>query len=261
VTLATAGKHEFLAPIHLQYVLEDKFILEKCECILVKNLRNRLIETNNEKKYSDSHKIIIKNDIDKIIIYSDSKFGTIRLQGNVISLAKGLNSFCLCNLRIIQKEYNNTQKQNYSFTLQYMYSLTYSLFTRLTQYHTVNKNTVFLYLHNIFHKCNNVPTGQETLPSLRTLTLAVSKVNINNVQKSELPATIVKDLPKITERFLSLKIHNDDFINWYTYINNIRYSEHYGVKITSCRCKKVGTTNTEIWWYHTMNRQAVVHIQ
>jgi len=257
LTLATAGKHEFLAPIHLQYVLEDKFILEKCECIIVKNLRNRLTEANEEKRYSDLHKIKIENNINKIIIYSDSKFGTIRLQGNVISLAKGLNSFCLCNLRIIQKEYNDTQKQNYSFTL----NVQPNIYTRLTQYHTVNKNTIFLYLHNIFHTCKNVPTGQETLPSLRTLTLAVSRVNINTVQKSELPATIVKDLPKITERFLSLKIHNDDFINWYTYINNIAYNVHYGVKITSCRCKKVGTTNTEIWWYNTMNRQAVVHIQ
>jgi hypothetical protein len=85
LTLATAGKHEFLAPIHLQYVLEDKFILEKCECIQVKNLKNRLVKANNEKKYGDSHKIIIENNISKIIIYSDSKFGTIRLQGNVIS--------------------------------------------------------------------------------------------------------------------------------------------------------------------------------
>jgi len=77
LTLATAGKHEFLAPIHLQYVLEDKFILEKCECIIVKNLRNRLTEANEEKRYSDLHKIKIENNINKIIIYSDSKFGTI----------------------------------------------------------------------------------------------------------------------------------------------------------------------------------------
>jgi hypothetical protein len=173
LTLATAGKHEFLAPIHLQYVLEDKFILEKCECIIVKNLRNRLTEANEEKRYSDLHKIKIENNINKIIIYSDSKFGTIRLQGNVISLAKGLNSFCLCNLRIIQKEYNDTQKQNYSFTL----NVQPNIYTRLTQYHTVNNNTIFLYLHNIFHTCKNVPTGQETLPSLRTLTLAVSRVS------------------------------------------------------------------------------------
>jgi hypothetical protein len=65
-----------------------------------------------------------------------------------------------------------------------------------------------------------------------------NKVNIDNAQGRELPATIVKDLPKITERFLSLKIHNDNFINWYTFINNIRYNEHYGVRITSCQCKK-----------------------
>jgi hypothetical protein len=128
LTLATAGKHEFLAPIHLQYVLEDKLILEKCECIQVKSLKNRLVEANNEKKYGDSHKIIIENNINKIIIYSDSKFGTVRLQGNVISLAKGLNSFCLCNLRTIQKEYNNSQNQNYIFTL----SIQPNIFTRLT---------------------------------------------------------------------------------------------------------------------------------
>ena len=73
MTLATAGKHEFLAPIHLQYVLEDKFILEKCECIQVKNLRNRLAEANTEKEYGDSHKILIENNINKVIIYSDSK--------------------------------------------------------------------------------------------------------------------------------------------------------------------------------------------
>jgi hypothetical protein len=176
----------------------------------VKNLKNLIIETNNEKKYSDSHKITIENNINKLIIYLDSKFGTIRLQGNVISLAKGLNSFCLCNLRIIQKEYNDTQKQDYQFTL----TVQPNIFTRLTPYHTINKNTLFLYLHNIFHICKNVPTGQETLPSLRTLTLAISKVNVNNLQESELPATIVKDLPKVTERFLSLKIHNDDFISW-----------------------------------------------
>ena len=98
MTLATAGKHEFLAPIHLQYVLEDKFILEKCECILVKNLRSRLAEANTEKEYGDSHKILIENNINKVIIYSDSKFGTVRLQGNVLSLARGINSFCLSNL-------------------------------------------------------------------------------------------------------------------------------------------------------------------
>jgi hypothetical protein len=106
-----------------------------------------------------------------------------------------------------------------------------------------------------------VPIGQETLPSLRTLTLAVSKVNIYNAEKQDFPASIIKDLPKITERFLSLKIHNDEFNDWYTYINNIRCNEHYGIKIISCRCKVVGTTNTEIWWYRTMNRQAVVNIQ
>ena len=174
MTLETAGKHEFLAPIHLQYVLEDKFILEKCECIQVNSLKKRLIETNNEKEYGDSHKILIENNINKVLIYSDSKFGTVRLQGNVLSLARGLHSFCLCNLRKIQNEYNTSQNQNYIFTL----CIQPNLFTRLTQYHAVNKNTVFLYLHNIFHICKSVPTGQETLPSLRTLALAVSRVNI-----------------------------------------------------------------------------------
>jgi hypothetical protein len=257
LTLATAGKHKFLAPIHLQYVLEDKFILEKCECIQVTNLKNRLAEANNEKKYGDSHKIIIENNINKVIIYSDSKFGTIRLQGNVLSLARGLNVFCLCNLRKLQKEYNNSQNRNYIFTL----SIQPNLFTRLTRYHAINENSIFLYLHNIFHICKNVPTGQETLPSLRTLALAVSKVNIHNTEKQDIPASIIKDLPKITNRFLSLKIHNDKFNSWYTYINNIRYNEPYGIRISSCRCKKVGTTDTEIWWYRTMNRQAVVNIQ
>jgi hypothetical protein len=162
----------------LQYVLEDKFILEKCECILVKNLRSRLAEANTEKEYGDSHKILIENNINKVIIYSDSKFGTVKLQGNVLSLARGINSFCLCNLRKIQNEYNNSQNQNYIFAL----SIQPNLFTRLTQYHTTNKSTTFLYLHNIFHICKNVPTGQETLPLLRTLALAVSKVNINNTE-------------------------------------------------------------------------------
>jgi hypothetical protein len=105
-----------------------------------------------------------------------------------------------------------------------------------------------------------VPTGQETLPSLRTLALAVSKVNINNTENQDLPTSIIKDLPKITNRFLSLKINNNNFNNWYTYINNIRYNEPYGIRVSSCRCQKVGTTNTEIWWYSTMNRQAVVNI-
>jgi hypothetical protein len=256
LTLATAGKHEFLAPIHLQYVLEDKFILEKCECILVKNLRSRLAEANTEKEYRDSHKILIENNINKVIIYSDSKFGTVKLQGNVLSLARGINSFCLCNLRKIQNEYNNSQNQNYIFAL----SIQPNLFTRLTQYHTTNKSTTFLYLHNIFHICKNVPTGQETLPLLRTLALAVSKVNINNTENQDLPTSIIKDLPKITNRFLSLKINNNNFNNWYTYVNNIRYNEPYGIRVSSCRCQKVGTTNTEIWWYSTMNRQAVVNI-
>jgi hypothetical protein len=256
LTLATAGKHEFLAPIHLQYVLEDKFILEKCECILVKNLRSRLAEANTEKEYGDSHKILIENNINKVIIYSDSKFGTVKLQGTVLSLARGINSFCLCNLRKIQNEYNNSQNQNYIFAL----SIQPNLFTRLTQYHTTNKSTTFLYLHNIFHICKNVPTGQETLPSLRTLALAVSKVNINNTENQDLPTSIIKDLPKITNRFLSLKINNNNFNNWYTYVNNIRYNEPYGIRVSSCRCQKVGTTNTEIWWYSTMNRQAVVNI-
>jgi len=254
--LTLAGKHEFLAPIHLQYVLEDKFILEKCECILVKNLRSRLAEANTEKEYGDSHKILIENNINKVIIYSDSKFGTVKLQGNVLSLARGINSFCLCNLRKIQNEYNNSQNQNYIFAL----SIQPNLFTRLTQYHTTNKSTTFLYLHNIFHICKNVPTGQETLPSLRTLALAVSKVNINNTENQDLPTSIIKDLPKITNRFLSLKINNNNFNNWYTYVNNIRYNEPYGIRVSSCRCQKVGTTNTEIWWYSTMNRQAVVNI-
>jgi hypothetical protein len=254
--LTLAGKHEFLAPIHLQYVLEDKFILEKCECILVKNLRSRLAEANTEKEYGDSHKILIENNINKVIIYSDSKFGTVKLQGNVLSLARGINSFCLCNLRKIQNEYNNSQNQNYIFAL----SIQPNLFTRLTQYHTTNKSTTFLYLHNIFHICKNVPTGQETLPLLRTLALAVSKVNINNTENQDLPTSIIKDLPKITNRFLSLKINNNNFNNWYTYVNNIRYNEPYGIRVSSCRCQKVGTTNTEIWWYSTMNRQAVVNI-
>jgi hypothetical protein len=256
LTLETAGKHEFLAPIHLQYVLEDKFILEKCECIQVSSLKKRLAETNNEKEYGDSHKILIENNINKVIIYSDSKFGTVKLQGNVLSLARGINSFCLCNLRKIQNEYNNSQNQNYIFAL----SIQPNLFTRLTQYHTTNKSTTFLYLHNIFHICKNVPTGQETLPSLRTLALAVSKVNINNTENQDLPTSIIKDLPKITNRFLSLKINNNNFNNWYTYVNNIRYNEPYGIRVSSCRCQKVGTTNTEIWWYSTMNRQAVVNI-
>jgi hypothetical protein len=256
LTLATAGKHEFLAPIHLQYVLEDKFILEKCECILVKNLRSRLAEANTEKEYGDSHKILIENNINRVIIYSNSKFGTVKLQGNVLSLARGINSFCLCNLRKIQNEYNNSQNQNYIFAL----SIQPNLFTRLTQYHTTNKSTTFLYLHNIFHICKNVPTGQETLPLLRTLALAVSKVNINNTENQDLPTSIIKDLPKITNRFLSLKINNNNFNNWYTYVNNIRYNEPYGIRVSSCRCQKVGTTNTEIWWYSTMNRQAVVNI-
>ena len=147
MTLETAGKHEFLAPIHLQYVLEDKFILEKCECIQVNSLKKRLIETNNEKEYGDSHNILIENNINKILIYSDSKFGTVKLQGNIISLARGLNSFCLCNLRKIQNEYNTSQNQNYIFAL----NIQPNLFTRLTQYRTTNKTTIFLYLHNIFH--------------------------------------------------------------------------------------------------------------
>jgi hypothetical protein len=256
LTLETAGKHEFLAPIHLQYVLEDKFILEKCECIQVSSLKKRLAETNNEKEYGDSHKILIENNTNKVLIYSDSKFGTVRLQGNVLSLARGLNSFCLCNLRKIQNEYNTSQNQNYIFTL----CIQPNLFTRLTQYHTTNKNTIFLYLHNIFHICKNVPTGQETLPSLRTLTLAVSRANITNTEKQDLPHSIIKDLPKITNRFLSLKINNDTFNSWFVYINNIQYNEPYGVRVSSCRCQKVGTTNTEIWWYRTMNRQAVVNI-
>jgi hypothetical protein len=240
----------------LQYVLEDKFILEKCECIQVKSLRSRLAEANNEKEYGDSHKILIENNINKVIIYSDSKFSTVKLQGNVLSLARGLNSFCLCNLRKIQNEYNTSQNQNYIFAL----CIQPNLFTRLTQYHTVNKNTVFLYLHNIFHICENVPTGKETLPSLRTLALAVSRININNTENQDLPASIIKDLPKITNRFLSLKINNNTFNSWFTHINNIRYSEPYGVRENSCRYQKMGTTDTEIWWYRIMNRQAVVNI-
>ncbi len=110
--MTLAGKHEFLAPIHLQYVLEDKFILEKCECIQVKSLKSRFAETNNKKEYGDSHKILIEHNINKVIIYSDSKFGTVKLQGNVLSLARGLNSFCLCNLRKIQNEFNTSQNQN-----------------------------------------------------------------------------------------------------------------------------------------------------
>jgi hypothetical protein len=106
----------------------------------------------------------------------------------------------------------------------------------------------------------NVPTGKETLPSLRTLALAVSKVNIPNTEEQDLPASIIKDLPKITNRFLSLKINNYTFNSWYVHINNIRYNEPYGVRVSSCRCQKVGTTDTEIWWYRIMNRQAVVNI-
>jgi hypothetical protein len=236
--------------------MPDRDPTEKCECILVKNLRSRLAEANTEKEYGDSHKILIKNNINKVIIYSDSKFGTVKLQGNVLSLARGINSFCLCNLRKIQNEYNTSQNKNYIFAL----SIQPNLFTRLTQYHTTNKSTTFLYLHNIFHICKNVPTGQETLPSLRTLALAVSRVNINNTEKQDLPASIIKDLPKITNSFLSLKINNNNFNSWYAYINNIRYNEPYGIRVSSCRCQKVGTTNTEIWWYSTMNRQAVVNI-
>jgi hypothetical protein len=242
LTLATVSKHEFLAPIHLQYVLEDKFILEKCECIQVSSLKKRLAETNNEKEYGDSHKILIEKIINKVIIYSDSKFGTVKLQGNVLSLARGINNFCLCNLRKIQNEYNTSQNQNYIFAL----CIQPNLFTRLTQYNTINKNTVFLYLHNIFHICEKVPTGQETLPSLRTLALAVSRININNTENQDLPTSIIKDLPKITNRFLSLKINNNTFNSWFTHINNIRYNEPYGVRVNSCRCQKVGTTNTEI---------------
>ncbi len=242
MTLATVSKHEFLAPIHLQYVLEDKFILEKCECIQVSSLKKRLAETNNEKEYGDSHKILIEKIINKVIIYSDSKFGTVKLQGNVLSLARGINNFCLCNLRKIQNEYNTSQNQNYIFAL----CIQPNLFTRLTQYNTINKNTVFLYLHNIFHICEKVPTGQETLPSLRTLALAVSRININNTENQDLPTSIIKDLPKITNRFLSLKINNNTFNSWFTHINNIRYNEPYGVRVNSCRCQKVGTTNTEI---------------
>jgi len=174
----------------------------------------------------------------------------------VLSLARGINSFCLCNLRKIQNEYNTSQNQNYIFAL----SIQPNLFTRLTQYRTINKTTIFLYLHNIFHICKNVPTGQETLPSLRTLALAASRVNIPNTEKQDLPASIIKDLPKITNRFLSLKINNNTFNSWFVHINNIRYNEPYGVRVSSCRCQKVGTTDTEIWWYRTMNRQAVVNI-
>jgi len=105
-----------------------------------------------------------------------------------------------------------------------------------------------------------VPTGQETLPSLRTLALAVSKVNIPDTEEQDLPTSIIKDLPKITNRFLSLKINNDTFNSWFVHINNIRYNEPYGVRISSCRRQKVGTTDTEIWWYRIMNRQAVVNI-
>ena len=53
-------------------------------------MRNRLVEANNEKEYGDSHKILIENNINKIIIYSDSKFGTVKLQGNILSLAGDL---------------------------------------------------------------------------------------------------------------------------------------------------------------------------
>jgi hypothetical protein len=39
----------------------------------------------------------------------------------------------------------------------------------------------------------------------------------------------------------------------------MKYSEYYGVRVISCCCKKLGISKTENWWYHTMNRQAVVH--
>ncbi len=88
MTLETAGKHEFLAPIHLQYVLEDKFILEKCECIQVSSLKKRLAETNNEKKYGDTHKILIENNINKVLIYSDCK-----ITGKYTIFGKGSKQF------------------------------------------------------------------------------------------------------------------------------------------------------------------------
>jgi len=90
--------------------------------------------------------------------------------------------------------------------------------------------------------------------------LAVSKVNIPSTEKQGLPVSIIEDLPKITNRFLSLKINNDKFNSWFVNINNIRYNEPYGERVCSCRCQKVGTTDTEIWWYRIMNRQAVVNI-
>jgi hypothetical protein len=213
LTLATAGEHELLAPIHLQYALEDKYIIQKCECIKAQNLKNRFREVNNEKSYSDEHKLTIGNNILKLIIYSNSKFGTVKLQDSkVISLALGINSFCLCGLRQIQKEYNDTQTQNLEFQL----TIQPNLFTRLTQYHTSNNKTLFLYLHNIFHICENVPKGQETLPTLKTLTLAILNVIEINVQTSGLPVTLINDLPKTMDRFLLLRIQNRKFIEWYT---------------------------------------------
>jgi len=93
-----------LWPSYTCNVFEDKYIIEKCECIIVKNLKNRLNEANNEKTCSDAHKITSKNHITKLTVYSNSKFGTIRLQTDtVISLAFGVNSYCFCGLRKVQK--------------------------------------------------------------------------------------------------------------------------------------------------------------
>ena len=236
--------------------MDDKFIVEKCPCILVENLKNKLSETSDEKEYSDTHKFTIKNHINKLIIFSGSRFGTVKFETErVVSLALGLNSFCLCNLRKIQQEYNDTQKKKLKFNL----SIHPNVFTRLVRYPTVKSDTLFLYLHSVFHTCTNIPTGQEKVPTLRTLALAVSKVNIKNISKDVIPLSVFNDLPKITERFLKLEILNEEFLYRYTYVNN-RYTVPYSIKIISCICKEVGTTDTEIYWYRIMNKQAPVHI-
>jgi hypothetical protein len=56
-----------------------------------------------------------------------------------------------------------------------------------------------------------MPTGQEMLPTLRTLTLAVSRVHVKYVQESKIPITIINDFPIVTEHFLLLKIFNNNF--------------------------------------------------
>jgi hypothetical protein len=141
---------------------------DRCKCFREKVviLLNRLAN-GDETEYWGKTPPFIPPSIKRIVLFCTHARASVRIGPIIISLKRGLNTFCLCKLHKLQRHWKRSHNRPYIYI-----PLGPTPFSTLVGLHTVRRHTLFFVVYTQLHTCKNPPSEEQTVPTLQNLAWA-----------------------------------------------------------------------------------------